>query len=97
MASSLSAISASQPDYVVVLLGENDVLALISPRVAQFDRLTKHLPVQPTPQSYRENMQAIVRRLKRDTPARISALLADPHWGRSKFAASLPGCGQPAY
>ena len=68
----VAAISASQPDYVIVLLGENDVLALISPQVAQFDRLTKHLPVQPTPEWYRENMQVIVRRLKRDTSARIA-------------------------
>lgn len=66
------AISASQPDYVIVLLGENDVLALISPQVAQFDRLTKHLPVQPSPEWYRENMQVIVHRLKRDTSARIA-------------------------
>lgn len=68
----VAAISASQPDYVIVLLGENDVLALISPQVAQFDRLTKHLPGQPTPEWYRENMQVIVRRLKRDTSAHIA-------------------------
>jgi len=65
-------ISASQPDYVIVLLGENDVMALISPKVAQFDRLTKHLPTQPSPEWYRENMQAIVRRLKQDTSASIA-------------------------
>jgi lysophospholipase L1-like esterase len=61
-----------QPDYVIVLLGDNDVLALISTKVAQFDRLTKQLPSQPSPQWYRENIQAIVRRLRRDTSARIA-------------------------
>lgn len=60
------------PDHVIVLLGENDVLALISAKVAQFDRLTKHLPSQPSPQWYRENMQAIVRHLKSDATARIA-------------------------
>ncbi len=58
------------PDDVIVLLGENDVLALISKKVAQFDRLTKHLPSQPSPQWYRETMQA--RRLKSDTKAAIA-------------------------
>jgi lysophospholipase L1-like esterase len=60
------------PDDVIILLGENDVLALISKKVAQFDRLTKHLPSQPSPEWYRENMQAIVRRLKSGTSARIA-------------------------
>ncbi len=60
------------PDYVIVLLGDNDVLALISKKVAQFDHLTKHLPVQPSPEWYRENVQAIVRRLKSETKAAIA-------------------------
>ena len=60
------------PDYVIVLLGDNDVLALISKKVAQFDRLTKHLPSHPSPGWYRENMQTIVRRLKSDTKAAIA-------------------------
>jgi lysophospholipase L1-like esterase len=61
-----------QPDYVIVLLGDNDVLALISTKVAQFDRLTKHLPSRPSPQWYRENIEAIVQRLKSDTSARLA-------------------------
>ena len=60
------------PDYVIVLLGENDVLALISKKVAQFDRLTKQLPSQPSPEWFRENIQAIVRGLKSDTLAHIA-------------------------
>jgi lysophospholipase L1-like esterase len=65
-------IIAHHPDYVVVLLGDNDVLALISKKVAQFDRLTKQLPSKPSPKWYGENIQAIVRRLKSDTSARIA-------------------------
>ncbi len=65
-------IVSCHPDYVIVLLGDNDVLALISKKVAQFDRLTKHLPRQLSSEWFRENIQAIVRRLKSDTSARIA-------------------------
>jgi lysophospholipase L1-like esterase len=62
----------SHPDIVIILLGDNDVLALISKKWARIARLWKHLPSKPSPEWYRENMQAIVRRLKRDTSARIA-------------------------
>ena len=62
----------SHPDIVIVLLGDNDVLALISKKFARFVRLWKHLPSKPSPEWYRENMQAIVCRMKRDTSARIA-------------------------
>lgn len=60
------------PDYVIILLGDNDVLALISKKHSQFVRLTKHLPSQPSPEWYRETMQAIVRCLKSETKAAIA-------------------------
>ena len=81
------------PDIMIVLLGDNDVLALISKKFARFVRLWKHLPSKPSPEWYRENMQAIVRRLKRDTSARIAlcSLLPfgeDP-WSANPFQAEL--------
>ncbi|GHO80441.1 hypothetical protein KSD_82120 [Ktedonobacter sp. SOSP1-85] len=66
------AIINSHPDYVIVLLGENDVLALIAPKHAQFVRLTKHLPAEPSPQWFREAMQTVVRRLKGETQAAVA-------------------------
>jgi len=60
-----------RPDYVVILLGNNDVLALLSKKVAQFDRLAKQLPCSPSPVWYRDVIDAIVDRLKADTDARI--------------------------
>jgi lysophospholipase L1-like esterase len=68
----LPAIIDHHPDYVIILLGENDVLAFISRKVAQFDRLTKHLPSTPSPQWFRETMQTVVRRLKSETKAAIA-------------------------
>lgn len=68
----LPAIINCHPDDVIVLLGDNDVLALISKAHYGFVRLTKHLPCRPSPEWYRENMQAIVRRLKSETSARIA-------------------------
>jgi lysophospholipase L1-like esterase len=60
------------PDYVITLLGENDVMALISPKHARFVHLTKRLPDEPSPQWFREMMQAVVRRLKSETTAAIA-------------------------
>jgi lysophospholipase L1-like esterase len=68
----LPKIIALHPDYVVILLGENDVMAVISKKVAGYVRLTKHLPSQPSPEWYRENISAILRRLKHETSARIA-------------------------
>lgn len=66
------------PNYVIILLGENDVMTLISKAVYRFARLTKHLPRKPSPEWFRENMQAIVRRLKSDTSARIALVSLIP-------------------
>jgi hypothetical protein len=60
------------PDRAIILLGENDVLALLSQQHAQFVRLTRHLPRNPSPQWFRETMQAVVRRLKSETKAVIA-------------------------
>ncbi len=64
-------IVGCRPDYVVILLGNNDVLALLSTKVARFDRLAKQLPRSPSPQWYRDVMDEIVDRLKAGTEARI--------------------------
>ena len=68
----LPAVIDRHPDYVIVLLGENDVLAMLSPKHAQFVRMTKHLSGPPSPQSFRRTIQAVVRRLKGETNAAIA-------------------------
>jgi lysophospholipase L1-like esterase len=66
------AILERRPAYVVVLLGDNDVLAAISPNHGRIMRVWKKLPCQPSPEWFRECMQAITRRLRTGTSARIS-------------------------
>jgi len=68
----LPAIIESRPDDVIVLLGENDAMALVSKTFYRFARLTKRLPQKPSPAWFGETMKTIVRRLKRDTSARIA-------------------------
>jgi lysophospholipase L1-like esterase len=68
----LPQVIACHPDRVIVQLGGNDVLALISPTMARFVRLTKRPPRAPSPAWYREVMQTIVQRLKQETAARIA-------------------------
>ncbi len=65
------AIIHCRPRYVVVLLGGNDVLSLISSTHFRLARFTKKLPQRPSLQWYRHNMQTIVRRLREGTEARI--------------------------
>jgi lysophospholipase L1-like esterase len=68
----LPGVIALHPDRVIVQLGGNDVLALISRKMARFVRLTKRPPREPSPEWYHEVMQSIVRRLKQETSARIA-------------------------
>lgn len=71
------------PDYVVVLLGGNDVMASMSKQSAYYElvlRLTKHLPRKPSPEWFRENMQALAHALKTETKAKV-AFCSLPPWG----------------
>ncbi len=68
----LPKVIACHPDRVIVQLGGNDVLALISRTMARFVRLTKRPPREPSPEWYHEVMQEIVHHLKRGTSARIA-------------------------
>ena len=80
----IPAIASCDPSDVIVLLGENDVLAAISRTYERIARRWKRLPRTPSPEWFHETMQAIVYRLKRRTTASIalSSLIPigeDPH------------------
>jgi lysophospholipase L1-like esterase len=68
----LPELARCQPARVVILLGNNDVLALVSPRFERYARARKHLNATPSPEWYGETMRMIVQQLKRDTGARIA-------------------------
>jgi lysophospholipase L1-like esterase len=68
----LPRVIASKPRKVVVLIGANDVLALVSAKVRRFYRLTKKLPRDPSPEWFRANLQVIAQRLKQTTSADLA-------------------------
>ena len=68
----LPAVIATQPDRVVVLIGANDVLAMVFPNVRRLlGGFMKHLPRDPAVEWFKENLEAIVTHLKADTDATI--------------------------
>jgi lysophospholipase L1-like esterase len=74
----ISDVIRCRPHKVVVFIGGNDVLALVSAKARSFFRISKRLPVDPSPEWFRENLQAIVRRLKAETPANIAVCSLPP-------------------
>ena len=65
----LPALLTVHPQKAVVWVGTNDVLALVSTRVRRFFQFSKNLTANPSPEWFRENLQAIARRLKSEIPA----------------------------
>jgi len=91
----LDAVIARQPDYLVILVGTNDVTATLMPGMAKWSRLlTRRVPQTPSAEWYRDNMLQVVRLLKEKTPARI-ALASIPILGED--LTSLPNERVRAY
>lgn len=63
-----------KPDYIVILVGTNDVTATLSPAIARLARLTKKLPQPHSAQFFRDNMLQIVKTLKEKTSAGIGLI-----------------------
>jgi lysophospholipase L1-like esterase len=68
----LPAVLSCKPEKIVVWIGSNDVLALTIPAMRCFARLTKHLPCEPSPAWFRENLEKIAERLKTEATGRIA-------------------------
>ena len=67
------AVIASHPDKVVVLIGANDVLTMVFANARRvLAGWMKRLPKEPSVELFRESLEAIVDRLKRETTARIA-------------------------
>jgi lysophospholipase L1-like esterase len=74
----LPAVLACHPTRVLVLIGGNDVLALVSKTARRFFRITKRLPAEPSPEWFRENLRAIAQQLKAEVPPAIALCSLPP-------------------
>ena len=74
----LPAVLACHPSRVVVLIGSNDVLALVSRTARRFFRIAKHLPTEPSPKWFRENLRAIAQQFKIEGSAAIALCSLPP-------------------
>ena len=92
----LPVLLAYRPEKVVILVGGNDVLALVSSRVRRILRIWKRFPCEPSPEWYRENVRAIARRLKNQTSAKIGLCSLWPDRRRSGLCAPVPKGTQSA-
>jgi lysophospholipase L1-like esterase len=59
------------PDLVIIDIGGNDMVAEIDPMMRRLYGPWKRLPRKPSREWFEENLREIVRRLKRETPARL--------------------------
>ena len=58
----LDSVIAYHPDFVIILVGTNDVTATLSPTLARISRMTRRFPQPPSLKFYQDNMLRIVRR-----------------------------------
>lgn len=67
----IESVIAHQPDFIIILVGTNDVNGVFSPRIGESMQKIKKLPQPPAKTWYRDNMREIVCRLKSATSAHI--------------------------
>jgi lysophospholipase L1-like esterase len=70
----LDKVIALQPDFVAILIGTNDINAVMGERNWAWLKANKHLTERPTLEWYESNLREIVRRLKEETEARVVLL-----------------------
>jgi lysophospholipase L1-like esterase len=68
----LNTVVDKQPDFIIILVGTNDVVGALVPRMAKQYRRTKKLPQLPTEQWYCDNILKIVHYLKENSRAKIA-------------------------
>ena len=65
------AVKAS-PDFVIILVGTNDILSSLNPELAKVSRKLKKIPHEPTLHFYSLHITSIIKRLKHETRAKIA-------------------------
>ena len=76
----LDSVIDYQPDFVIILVGTNDVTATLGSTLARISRLTRRFPQPPSAEFYKYNMLRIINTLKERTSAKI-ALVSLPVLG----------------
>ena len=73
-------VVAARPDFVAILVGTNDVNATLSPAdLRQYRRRGKlRGPEPPSAATFRQNLTALLSRLRRETTARVALLSLPP-------------------
>jgi len=89
----LDGVVAQDPDVVTVLIGTNDLRFVLSDKDANSLRRRWKLTEEPTAAGYRENLSAIVTRLRRQTRARV-ALLSPPVIGEDPESTPVRKAGE---
>jgi len=74
----LSKVIASHPKKIVVFIGGNDVVTLVSTKARTLFRISKRLPRDPSPEWFGENLRTIALRLKAETSASIALCSLPP-------------------
>jgi len=76
----LDSVIDYQPDFVIILVGTNDVTATLGSTLARISRLARRFPQLPSAEFYKYNMLRIINTLKERTSAKI-ALVSLPVLG----------------
>jgi len=74
----LDKVEDDDPDFVVIMIGTNDVNATMSERNWIRYKSFNHLPTRPTLEWYEKNLREIVTRLKKETGAKLCLLSLAP-------------------
>jgi lysophospholipase L1-like esterase len=82
----LSQVIAYQPNQVLIWIGANDILAIVSRKFRGLVALTKGLSRTPAAARFQQNIETIIARLKTETRARIGLCSLAP------FGENLESC-----
>jgi lysophospholipase L1-like esterase len=63
---------SSNPDFVIILVGTNDIISALDPKLSRISRKLKKIPHDPTLSNFRHNITEIIKKLKDQTRAKIA-------------------------
>jgi lysophospholipase L1-like esterase len=62
----------TKPDIVILLVGTNDILSALDPKLSRLSRKLKKIPHEPSLSNFCQNIIEIVKRLKQETHSKIA-------------------------